>query len=77
MKPCSEVIALLLDFLEGHLSPATHVELERHLSRCPTCVAQVQSYQSTITLLHSIREQDLPAELRLTLRAFLDDRGRN
>ena len=77
MKPCSEVIALLVNFLEGQLSPATHAELERHLSRCPTCVAQVRSYQSTVSLLHGISEQDLPAQLRLTLRAFLDGQGRN
>jgi len=77
MKPCSEVIALLVDFLEGRLPPSTHADLERHLVRCPTCVAQVQSYQSTVTLLHAIREQDLPAELRLTLRAFIDGQGRN
>jgi len=77
MRPCSEVIALLVDFLEGQLPPATHAELERHLSRCPTCVAQARGYESTVTLLHSLREQDLPAELRLTLRAFLDDRARN
>jgi len=77
MKPCSEVIALLVDFLEGQLAPETHAELERHLSRCPTCVAQVRSYQSTVSLLHAIGERDLPPELRLTLRAFLDERARN
>jgi anti-sigma factor RsiW len=77
MKPCSEVIALLVDFLEGQLSPAAQAELERHLARCPTCVAQVRGYQSTVSLLHALGEQDLPAELRLTLRAFLDERARN
>ncbi len=77
MKPCSEIIALLVDFLEGQLSPETHAELERHLSRCSACVAQVRGYQSTVSLLHAIGEQDLPEELRLTLRAFLDERARN
>ena len=77
MKPCSQVVALLLDYLEGQLPPDTHAELDRHLARCPACVAQVQSYTSTLSLLHSLGEQDLPAELRLTLRAFLDGRPSN
>ena len=77
MKPCSEVIALLVDFLEGQLPAVTHAELERHLSRCQACVSQVRSYESTVTLLHSLGEQDLPSELRLTLRAFLDGRAKN
>jgi anti-sigma factor (TIGR02949 family) len=77
MKPCSEVVSLLVEYLEGQLPPDTHARLEQHLSRCPTCVAHVRSYQSTVSLLHSIREQDLPDELRLSLRAFLDRQGNN
>ena len=77
MKPCSEVVSLLVEYLEGQLPPQTHAKLERHLSRCAACVAHVRSYQSTVSLLHSIREQDLPDELRLSLRAFLDRQGDN
>jgi len=77
MKPCSEVVSLLVDYLEGQLPPSTQAELTSHLARCPTCVAQVRSYQSTLSLLHSITEQDLPEELRLTLRAFLERQAHN
>lgn len=72
MKPCSQVVSLLLDYLEGQLPGDTHAELDRHLARCPACVAQVESYKSTLSLLHSLGDRDLPEELRLTLRAFLD-----
>lgn len=74
MRPCSRVVALLVDYLENQLPPAVRADLERHLARCPTCVASVESYQRTVSLLHSLRERDLPDALRLSLRAFLDTR---
>lgn len=77
MRPCSEVIALLMDYLERQLPPSVHADLEQHLSRCPACIACVRSYERTVSLLHSLREQDLPDELRLSLRAFLERQGCN
>jgi anti-sigma factor RsiW len=77
MANCPEVIALLADFLEGRLPEPTRRELERHLAGCPSCEAYVASYRSTVDLLHSLEEGDLPPELHLRLRGFLDKRGRN
>lgn len=70
-------MALLADFVERHLPPDVHDQLEQHLARCPRCVAQLNTYRSTISLLHSIREEDLPLELRSTLKAFIDRNCRN
>jgi anti-sigma factor RsiW len=77
MKSCSKVVSLLADYLEGQLPPHTHAELEQHLSRCAACVAHVKSYRSTVSLLRSIPESDLPDGLRLSLRAFLDRQAHN
>jgi anti-sigma factor RsiW len=77
MKRCSKVVALLVDYLEHHLTPAVHADLERHLARCPRCVAHLRTYRSTLSLLHSLEEDDLPDELRLSLRAFLDGHAAN
>jgi anti-sigma factor (TIGR02949 family) len=71
-RRCSDLVRLLADFVEHHLPPEVHAELERHLAACPRCITQLKTYQSTVTLLHSIREDDLPTELRSTLKAFLD-----
>jgi anti-sigma factor RsiW len=71
-RNCTNLVSLLADYVERHLPPEVHAELERHLSRCPRCVAQLKTYQSTLSLLRSIREEDLPEELRCTLKAFLD-----
>jgi anti-sigma factor RsiW len=71
---CCNVVRLLADYLEHQLPPAIQRELEQHLQRCPRCVAQLHTYQSTVSLLRSLEEEELPAELRLTLKAFIDAR---
>jgi anti-sigma factor RsiW len=77
-KPgCCNVVRFLADYLEKHLKPETRQELESHLARCPRCVAQLRTYESTFTLLRSLKDDDLPPDLRLTVRSFLDTRCRN
>ena len=63
---------LLVEFLEHQLPPEIHAELERHLARCSRCLTQLKTYQSTLSLLRTLKEDDLPAELRWTLKSFLD-----
>ncbi|MCH7749902.1 MAG: zf-HC2 domain-containing protein [Acidobacteria bacterium] len=75
--PCSKVVALLADYLDGRLPDDRHTELTRHLDDCHTCLAQLQTYRSTVSLLRSLREEDLPSDLRLTLSAFLDQHANN
>lgn len=69
---CGNLVALLADFVERRLPPDIQDKLERHLAACPRCVTQLKTYQTTVSLLHSIKEEDLPAELRYTLKAFVD-----
>jgi anti-sigma factor RsiW len=76
-RRCTDLVGLLADFVEHQLPPTVHAELERHLTACPRCIAQLKTYQSTVTLLHSIREEDLPPELRCTLKSFLDRNCKN
>jgi anti-sigma factor RsiW len=76
-RRCHDLVGLLADFVEHHLPPEVHEELERHLARCPRCVAQLKTYESTITLLHSIKDEDLPPELRCTLKAFINSKCGN
>ena len=66
-----------MDYLEGRLSPDVHAQLERHLTGCSSCVTHVRTYRSTLSLLQSLTEDDLPPELRVTLRAFIDRGARN
>jgi Putative zinc-finger len=71
-RSCNDLVGLLADFVEHQLPPAVHEDLQKHLARCPQCVAQLKTYESPLTLLKSIRDEDLPRELRCTLKSFFD-----
>ena len=72
MKRCSNLVTLLADFVERQLPADVHSDLEKHLARCPRCLTQLKTYESTVSLLRTIKEEDLPSELRWTLKAFVD-----
>ncbi len=63
---------LLVDFVERQLPPEVHRELEATSRKCPRCVTQLKTYESTVSLLRTINEDDLPPELRWTLKSFVD-----
>jgi anti-sigma factor RsiW len=74
---CGSVVKLLADYLERHLPPDLRLELEAHLQKCPRCVTQLRTYESTVSLLRSLDDADLPPELRLTLKSFIDAKCQN
>jgi len=74
---CGSVVKLLADYLEHHLPLPLRTELEEHLQKCPRCVAQLRTYESTVSLLRSLDDRNLPPELRLTLKSFIDAKCRN
>lgn len=77
LRKCHDLVGLLADYVEQQLPPAVHASLERHLAACPRCVAQVRTYESTVSLLRTIKDEELPPELRCTLKSFLDRNCRN
>jgi anti-sigma factor RsiW len=76
-RRCSDVVRLLADYLERRLPPSLLEEFEQHLQKCPRCVAQLRTYESTVSLLRSLREDELPPELRLTVKSFIDAKCQN
>jgi anti-sigma factor RsiW len=70
-------VALLSDYIDGRLPADVCRELEQHLTGCSDCTTFVGSFRSTVTLLKSLNEDDLPEELRMRLKAFLDGRSTN
>ncbi len=77
MPRCRDVVSLLVDYLEGRLPEHVRADLEQHLADCPACLRDLNTYRSTLSLLASLGEEDLPEPLRLRLRAFLDRRANN
>jgi len=72
---CPRIVALLSDYLDGRLPADVRSALEQHLGGCAECAAFVDTFRSTVTLLQSLTEDDLPAALQVRLKAFLDDRS--
>jgi anti-sigma factor RsiW len=79
VKPfgCGSLVKLLADYLERRLPTDVHADLTAHLQECPRCVAQLKTYESTVSMLRSLRDEDLPPELRLTVKSFIDAKCRN
>ena len=74
MPDCPRIVSLLSDYIEGRLPADVRGHLEQHLSGCSECSTFVGTFRSTVALLQSLNEDDLPEELRLRLKAFLDER---
>jgi anti-sigma factor RsiW len=77
MKPrvaCRDGVAVLMDYLDGALPSADREAVEAHLRGCPRCVAFVESYRRTPSILRAATAATLPDDLAQSLRAFLASR---
>jgi RNA polymerase sigma-70 factor (ECF subfamily) len=57
---CSRVFALLSEYLDQELEPATCAELEEHLSGCPECVEFIQGLKRSMQLCQQLGKR-MPA----------------
>ena len=77
--PCSEVVELLTEYLEGALDPAMQRRVEAHLELCPPCVAFLDQLRSTIDSIEQLPVDNLPDEtvdaLEDAFRSFHRDGG--
>jgi Putative zinc-finger len=68
---CRQIADLLGDYLDGTL-PKRMIELiDWHIDGCAPCVAFVNTYRGTIRATRSLREAEIPAELKKRLLAVL------
>jgi anti-sigma factor RsiW len=47
---CRELVAFLMDYLDGLLSEPERMCFEEHLGECPDCVAYLATYREAIRL---------------------------
>ena len=45
---CRDTIHLICMYLEGKLSPAVQIEIERHLAACPDCRLVLEAATTTL-----------------------------
>jgi anti-sigma factor RsiW len=60
-----------MDYLEGVLSADLRSAVDAHVAGCPRCVAFIASYRETPRILREATATALPADLQVSLRAFL------
>jgi anti-sigma factor RsiW len=47
---CRELADFLMDYLTEDLPPDIRQDFDRHLARCPNCVAYLETYRLTIEM---------------------------
>ena len=74
---CAQGVELLIDYLEGTLSPELSAAVDAHVAGCPRCVAFVEAYRDAPRLMREATVQAFPADLQQSLMTFLrKERGR-
>ncbi len=72
---CREIFALLSEYLDAELPPATCEEISQHIAACPPCVEFVESLKKSISFCHGQQltapPSPLPADLERNLAAVL------
>jgi len=51
---CERIFALLSEYLDQELAPATCEELEQHLRQCPPCIQFVRSLRRSVDLCRQL-----------------------
>lgn len=71
MYTCKDSINLLLDFLDGELTPEDAQHLREHLQGCAPCVDFLRTYRATPGLCKKALAQKMPQEMSTKLTEFL------
>jgi anti-sigma factor (TIGR02949 family) len=68
---CRELIGVILEYLEGEMTPADVEEFEAHLAKCAPCRAYLATYRKTKDLAADVGRIEMPEEMKERLREFL------
>jgi anti-sigma factor (TIGR02949 family) len=71
MFSCKDSVNLLMDFLDGEMSPEEEAHLKEHLSACPPCMDFLKTYRATPGLCKRALAKQMPQELSSKLTEFL------
>lgn len=74
MKTCKESIDVLLQYLDGEMSPDEAKALEAHLGCCTPCVEFLRTYRDTTNLCKRALASKMPESVAASLQDFLRER---
>jgi predicted anti-sigma-YlaC factor YlaD len=60
---CKEIFAMLSEYLDAELDPATCGEIEEHLKDCAPCIEFLNSLKRTVRLCSCCVPEEKPAPL--------------
>lgn len=74
---CQQVVDLMTEYFDGTLPARERLAFERHVTICPPCRAYMAQMRKVVKASGSLREEDLPDNVREgLLNAFRDWKAR-
>ncbi len=74
---CTDFLAKLTDYFDGHIDPALLVEVKEHIGSCHHCEVVVDTTRKTIDVYRGNQVYELPEELAGRMRMAVMERCRN
>jgi anti-sigma factor RsiW len=75
---CMSGVELLMEYMEGALTPDVRSAIDVHVGGCPRCEAFIASYGETLRIVRDATRVQMPADLEASLLAALRaSRGRD
>lgn len=68
---CKSGVELLMEYMEGALTPEVRAAVEEHVAGCPRCVAFMASYSETPRIVREATRMEMPADLEVSLLTAL------
>lgn len=70
---CQDLVAFMLDYVEGTLPPDERARFDAHLHECEDCRAYLKDYRATIDVTRQAADgEDPPAMPEALVRAIVD-----
>jgi anti-sigma factor RsiW len=68
---CVSGVELLMEYMEGALSPDVRAAIEAHVAACPRCEAFIASYREMPRIVRDATRIEMPVDLEASLLAAL------
>jgi anti-sigma factor RsiW len=68
---CVSGVELLMEYMEGTLSPDVRAAIEAHVAGCPRCEAFIASYREVPRIVRDATRIEMPADLEASLLSAL------
>ena len=70
---CEEVIAHLLQYLDGEIDAAKRVQIDRHIQECRGCYSRAEFEKVLRAKIEQLGEVKAPATLQQRVRSLIDE----